>query len=497
MRAFGVKHGELCEFKAYISPASESELSQATIRLAGDLQQCGVTLSLHKPAGSGVGGRKEYIQISDMMVFVLDHGSMATIILVSNEHNLGYPISLLRNRLFEVIVLCPGEFDHYTPKHMRSLDAVWEARDDGAVTPVPSRPASSFAVGRPASQAQRRPSSQLQHPFNQGQIEQPVTRSQIESPVSQTQVQRPVSQAQVQRPISQAQLQRPNSQVQAQRPAPQSQSQRIHAQVAPIAPPSEAAGTVSGTSTTTGPGPLPPNERRSHSQDLPVGSLLYHADPQVESVVSGASGTQRSFDITPGGGRPPSSFERVMSARETQPTPASPWSFSTAGSETSPSIDNHPLELPRAMPQPPSVQSPPTTLATLTTTSSMWPPAGAPLYPLTTTGDSPTGVLSHITDSPRSSSVAGESFPERVEFPSYGSDPGSTGPSSPRTMRPSIINPQLFGSTTAEQFHADQLSNLLGGLGRSIGVPSTVSSEVNFRIPMYPKREYADRIPPS
>ncbi|KAF9517023.1 hypothetical protein BS47DRAFT_593827 [Hydnum rufescens UP504] len=144
LRNFGVVRGELCEFKAYISPASDSELSQAT-RLSTDLQQHGVSLSLHRPPGPGPSGTKEYVLITDLMIFILDHGLDACVVLVSNDYiSLGYPLSLLRNRLCMIIILSPGDLAH-APKYVQSLDTIWDVRgDDGAANSTPAVLAPNF-----------------------------------------------------------------------------------------------------------------------------------------------------------------------------------------------------------------------------------------------------------------------------------------------------------------------------------------------------------------
>lgn len=143
LRHYGHDYGRVCEFKAYISPASDTELSQST-RLASDLRQNGVALSLHHPnnnSPSSYAGAKESVMLSDILVFVLDYGagSSTTIILVTNDHSsLGYPLSLLRNRNCQVVVLSTREMAGQ-PRYVERLDAIWNTRE---IQPAPRRSSS-------------------------------------------------------------------------------------------------------------------------------------------------------------------------------------------------------------------------------------------------------------------------------------------------------------------------------------------------------------------
>lgn len=142
LRQYGHDYGRVCEFKAYISPASDTELSQST-RLASDLRQNGVALSLHHPnnnTSSASAGPKELVLLSDILVFVLDHGNggTLTVVLVTNDYSsLGYPLSLLRNRNCQVAVLSTRDALGQ-PRYVRRLDAVWSSR--GEIQQVPPRP---------------------------------------------------------------------------------------------------------------------------------------------------------------------------------------------------------------------------------------------------------------------------------------------------------------------------------------------------------------------
>jgi hypothetical protein len=69
----------------------------------------------------------------------------ACVVLVSNDYvSLGYPLSLLRNRLCEVVVLSPGDPPH-APKYVQSLDLIWDVRgDDRASHSAPAVLAQEF-----------------------------------------------------------------------------------------------------------------------------------------------------------------------------------------------------------------------------------------------------------------------------------------------------------------------------------------------------------------
>lgn len=142
LRHYGHDYGRVCEFKAYISPASDTELSQST-RLASDLRQNGVALSLHHPnnsASSVSAGPKELVLLSDILVFVLDYGNAGTLtaVLVTNDYSsLGYPLSLLRNRNCQIVVLSTRDALGQ-PRYVRRLDAVWSSR--GEIQQAPPRP---------------------------------------------------------------------------------------------------------------------------------------------------------------------------------------------------------------------------------------------------------------------------------------------------------------------------------------------------------------------
>ncbi|KAF8311761.1 hypothetical protein DL93DRAFT_2082964 [Clavulina sp. PMI_390] len=174
LRLYGHDYGRVCEFRAYISPASDTELSQST-RLASDLRQNGVSLSLHHPSNNSPGssaGAKELVMISDILVFVLDYGTIGgtpTIILVTNDHStLAYPLSLLRNRNCQVVVLSTRDMSGQ-PRYVRRLDAVWSMR--GEILPPPPQigrissprlPHLSRAITNPQQQSRARSHSRSQ-----------------------------------------------------------------------------------------------------------------------------------------------------------------------------------------------------------------------------------------------------------------------------------------------------------------------------------------------
>ncbi|KAL1693479.1 NYN domain-containing protein [Schizophyllum commune] len=103
-------HGPIASFNAYL-----------------DLQQCAVPASMRSELQStGVAlvdcphnGQKDVVDQmlqTDMLVFALDHPAPATIVLISGDRDFAYVASILRRRLYNVVLIC-----HSTPGPHKSL----------------------------------------------------------------------------------------------------------------------------------------------------------------------------------------------------------------------------------------------------------------------------------------------------------------------------------------------------------------------------------------
>ncbi|KAL1755354.1 NYN domain-containing protein [Schizophyllum commune] len=103
-------HGPIASFNAYL-----------------DLQQCAVPASIRSELQStGVAlvdcphnGQKDVVDQmlqTDMLVFALDHPAPATIVLISGDRDFAYVASILRRRMYNVVLIC-----HSTPGPHKSL----------------------------------------------------------------------------------------------------------------------------------------------------------------------------------------------------------------------------------------------------------------------------------------------------------------------------------------------------------------------------------------
>ncbi|KAI5828055.1 DUF537-domain-containing protein [Schizophyllum commune Tattone D] len=103
-------HGPIASFNAYF-----------------DLQQCAVPASMRSELQStGVAlvdcphnGQKDVVDQmlqTDMLVFALDHPAPATIVLISGDRDFAYVASILRRRMYNVVLIC-----HSTPGPHKSL----------------------------------------------------------------------------------------------------------------------------------------------------------------------------------------------------------------------------------------------------------------------------------------------------------------------------------------------------------------------------------------
>ncbi|CAO1625485.1 unnamed protein product [Jaminaea pallidilutea] len=97
--------GPLMSFKAYLELSSAEGVSAAQVNLRSELQGSGVSL-IDTPKS----GRKDVADkmiIADMMAFALDVAPPARIVLLSGDRDFAYPLSLIRGRGYQVILITP------------------------------------------------------------------------------------------------------------------------------------------------------------------------------------------------------------------------------------------------------------------------------------------------------------------------------------------------------------------------------------------------------
>ncbi|KAI4518291.1 DUF537-domain-containing protein [Schizophyllum commune Loenen D] len=135
-------HGPIASFNAYL-----------------DLQQCAVPANMRSELQStGVAlvdcphnGQKDVVDQmlqTDMLVFALDHPAPATIVLISGDRDFAYVASILRRRMYNVVLIC-----HSTPGPHKSLLQQVSTQVDWN-TQVLGLPSSSLDhLRRPSAQA--------------------------------------------------------------------------------------------------------------------------------------------------------------------------------------------------------------------------------------------------------------------------------------------------------------------------------------------------------
>ncbi|KAH8833613.1 NYN domain-containing protein [Flagelloscypha sp. PMI_526] len=102
--------GQIYQFRAYMS-LSETTPSARTIALRSELQLSGV--SLIDVPHIGRKNAVDLMMIVDMMTFCMDHKRHSTIVLLTGDCDFAYPISTIRHRGFQVILISPrGENTH-------------------------------------------------------------------------------------------------------------------------------------------------------------------------------------------------------------------------------------------------------------------------------------------------------------------------------------------------------------------------------------------------
>ncbi|CAO1630119.1 unnamed protein product [Parajaminaea phylloscopi] len=97
--------GPLMSFKAYLELSSAEGVGPAQVNLRSELQGSGVSL-IDTPKS----GRKDVADkmiIADIMAFALDVAPPARIVLISGDRDFAYPLSLIRGRGYQVVLITP------------------------------------------------------------------------------------------------------------------------------------------------------------------------------------------------------------------------------------------------------------------------------------------------------------------------------------------------------------------------------------------------------
>lgn len=98
--------GPIVSFKAYLELSSETQAPNAAqVQLRSELQGCGVSL-IDTPKS----GRKDVadkMMITDLLAYAIDQPAPATVVLISGDRDFAYPLGVLRNRGYNVVLVTP------------------------------------------------------------------------------------------------------------------------------------------------------------------------------------------------------------------------------------------------------------------------------------------------------------------------------------------------------------------------------------------------------
>ncbi|SPO20212.1 uncharacterized protein UTRI_00605_B [Ustilago trichophora] len=98
--------GPIVSFKAYLELSSETQAPNAAqVQLRSELQGCGVSL-IDTPKS----GRKDVadkMMITDLLAYAIDQPAPATVVLISGDRDFAYPLGILRNRGYNVVLVTP------------------------------------------------------------------------------------------------------------------------------------------------------------------------------------------------------------------------------------------------------------------------------------------------------------------------------------------------------------------------------------------------------
>ncbi|KAK0526348.1 hypothetical protein OC842_005218 [Tilletia horrida] len=113
-------------FKAYLELSSETAVPAAQVQLRSELQGSGVSL-IDTPK-SGRKQTADFMMISDLLAFAIDHPAPARIVLISGDRDFAYALGTLRNRGFFITLMTPPA--HVAPILEASAHVVLRWRQD-------------------------------------------------------------------------------------------------------------------------------------------------------------------------------------------------------------------------------------------------------------------------------------------------------------------------------------------------------------------------------
>ncbi|TKY90764.1 hypothetical protein EX895_000762 [Sporisorium graminicola] len=140
--------GPIVSFKAYLELSSETQTPNAAqVQLRSELQGCGVSL-IDTPKS----GRKDVadkMMITDLLAYAIDQPAPATVVLISGDRDFAYPLGILRNRGYNVVLVTPPI--GAVPILEASANVVLSWRQDvlGVQTNKEGKPYSSHSVAGP------------------------------------------------------------------------------------------------------------------------------------------------------------------------------------------------------------------------------------------------------------------------------------------------------------------------------------------------------------
>ncbi|CCF48145.1 uncharacterized protein UHOR_00816 [Ustilago hordei] len=143
-----LEQGPIVSFKAYLELSSETQAPNAVqVQLRSELQGCGVSL-IDTPKS----GRKDVadkMMITDLLAYAIDQPAPATVVLISGDRDFAYPLGILRNRGYSVVLVTPPI--GAVPILEASANVVMSWRQDvlGVQTNKDGKPYSSYSKAGP------------------------------------------------------------------------------------------------------------------------------------------------------------------------------------------------------------------------------------------------------------------------------------------------------------------------------------------------------------
>lgn len=164
-----LESGPIVSFKAYLELSSETQAPNAAqVQLRSELQGCGVSL-IDTPKS----GRKDVadkMMITDLLAYAIDQPAPATVVLISGDRDFAYPLGILRNRGYNVVLVTPPI--GAVPILEASANVVMSWRQDvlGVQTNKDGKPYSNYSKAGPNTPSK---SGQYSSSSNQQSSSQP------------------------------------------------------------------------------------------------------------------------------------------------------------------------------------------------------------------------------------------------------------------------------------------------------------------------------------